>query len=150
MKRGLLIETLASLFLRQHCWAPLLNSPPSPYPILCSKSHENLQHPVKLTRALSACQTNPLSTQSAGVLQSPGFVRRGCSAAQCARFGHRRASCGLPLNITQSRAGSHCLQAVPCSKPLVLQHYLIQVIGAGIHPLPEDVPLLPTEQAPEG
>lgn len=31
----------------------------------------------------------------------------------------------------------------------VLWHYLVQVIGAGIHPLPEDVPLLPTEQAPE-
>lgn len=31
----------------------------------------------------------------------------------------------------------------------MLQHYLVQVIGAGIHPLPEDVPLLPTEQTPE-
>lgn len=79
MKRGLLIETLASLFLRQHCWAPLLNLPPSPYPILGSKSHENPQHPAKLSRA-------NLSVQSAGVLQCPGYVWRGCSAAQCARF----------------------------------------------------------------
>lgn len=139
MKRGLLIETLASLFLRQHCWAPLLNLPPSPYPILGSKSHENPQHPAKLSRA-------NLSVQSAGVLQGPGSAWR---AAQCARFGHHGASCGLPLNITQSRAEPHCLQAVPCSEPPVLQHYLVQIIGAGIHPLPEDVPLLPTEQAPE-
>lgn len=27
--------------------------------------------------------------------------------------------------------------------------YLVQVIGAGVHPLPQDVPLLPSEEPPE-
>lgn len=33
--------------------------------------------------------------------------------------------------------------------PLHLAQYLVQVIGAGIHPLAQNIPLLPSEQAPE-
>lgn len=71
------------------------------------------------------------------------------SAEACTCSEHHKASRGFCLNISWSRIGLRCPRAASCSKPLALQHYLVQVIGAGIHPLPEDVPFLPTEQAPE-
>lgn len=92
--------------------------------------------------------------RSEGVLQSSrvrASVRRAtdaeCQAGTCS--GHHKASRGFCLSISRSRIGSYCPWAASCSEPRALQHYLVQVIGAGIHPLPEDIPLLPTEQAPE-
>lgn len=35
-----------------------------------------------------------------------------------------------------------------CEPVLVL--HLVQVVGAGVHPLPQDVPLLSSEEPPEG
>ena len=34
-------------------------------------------------------------------------------------------------------------------KGLITGGYLVQVVGAGVHPLPQDVPLLPPEEPPE-
>lgn len=67
-----------------------------------------------------------------------------CRMPQVGRDPQESPSPTPSLCNKSSQDHTACLQ-----QALVLQHYLVQVIRAGIHPLPEDVPLLPTEQAPE-